>query len=497
MGFLCVNAAVFAEDAPRLTIMQRPDECARRTGLWNRMRGAVLVGLLGSLLGSLLVVALPACGERRPRARNLILISIDTLRADRLGCYGYPRPTSPFLDRQARAGVLFEEASATSSWTYPSHASMFTGLYPGRNGATELKQRMRADVSSLAEWLTARGFQAAGVVSSTLFLGYGLERGFASLEYVEPGGVEPSGVTAKALAWLEKVDRSQPFFFLVHYLDPHSDYGALPEFAAPFVEPYEGPATGKSEQLFEHIQGFRRFSPEDARHLGNLYDAGVRQQDAELEKLFAALERAGLLADTLVVLTSDHGEEFLEHGGVMHGLAQYEESVRVPLLLWGPGVPADVRVPAGVSLVDLMPTALDLLGLPAPAGLDGISLRPLWEAPEVERAPRALFIEADMDPPGPTARTMVPGDDMAVRRGKHKLVLDSKTGAVRLYDLEWDPGETRDVQAEFPELVRELRLELERFRAGHHAGGPAAPLDEEDLRRLEELGYAGKDGDGG
>jgi len=440
----------------------------------------------------LALVASAGCA-RTPRAQNLILISIDTLRADRLGCYGYARPTTPFLDRQAHAGVLFADATAPSSWTYPSHAALFTGLYPGRNGATRLEQRMRKDVASLAEWLAARGFRAAGVVSSTLFAGYGLERGFEKLEYVDPGGPEPSKVTARAVEWLSVVDRSRPFFCFIHYLDPHSDYSSLPEFEAPFVAPYSGPATGKSDQLFQHVQGFVHFDAADAKHLSDLYDAGVRQQDAELEKLFAALEHDGLLASTLVVLVSDHGEEFLEHGQVMHGLAQYEESVRVPFLLWGPGVPRDVRVLESVSLVDVMPTVLDLLGMPAPEGLDGRSLRALWEEPGRLRAPRALFVEADLDPPGPTARRMMPGDDLAVRRGNFKLVLDPSSGTARLFDLTRDPHETNDVAAEQPELVKELRAEIDRFRASGTAADPPVPLTSEDLKKLEELGYGGKD----
>jgi arylsulfatase A-like enzyme len=438
------------------------------------------------------VLALASCA-RETRPPNVILISIDTLRADRLGCYGYTRPTSPFLDRMARAGVLFEDASATSSWTYPSHASMFTGLYPGRNGATELKQRVRADVPTLAEWLVDRGYRAAGVVSSSLFGGYGLERGFERLYHVEPGGPEPSAVTAESIAWLEQVNRERPFFFLVHYLDPHSDYKSLPEFEEPFLEPYEGKATGVSKQLFDHVSGFVDFTPEDARHLSNLYDGGVRQQDAELEKLFAYLERSGLLAESVVVLTSDHGEEFLEHGNVLHGLAQYDETVRVPLIVWGPDVPRDVRVPTPVSLVDVVPTVLDLLGLPAPADIDGRSLRRLWADPEQQRKPRALFIEADMDPPGPTSRVMVPGDDLAVRKGRWKLVLDPSSDRAELHDLDADPRETRDVAAEHPEIVRDLLGELERFTARRAQQGEAPELTAEDLEKLRGLGYAGDD----
>ena len=300
-------------------------------------------------------------------------------------------------------------------------------------------------------------------------------------------------MTSHALAWLGAVDRARPFFFLVHYLDPHSDYSSLPEYEREFVRPYEGPATGKSEQLFEQVSGLVHFTPADAQHLSDLYDAGVRQQDAELEKLFGYLASAGFLADTLVVLVSDHGEEFLEHGGVLHGLAQYEESVRVPFLLWGPDVPHGVRVTAPVSLVDVLPTVLDVLGVQTPPGVDGRSLRALWEQPAGQEEARPLFVEADLDPPGPTARSMVPGDDLAVRQGKYKLVLDPSSGTVKLFDLAVDPHETKDVASAHPEVVGVLRGELERFRKRPQDGEAAEPMSKEDLEKLQGLGYAGKD----
>ena len=448
------------------------------------MRGLVL-------LVTALLLALGSCAPAAPRA-NLILISIDTLRADRLGCYGYPRPTSPFLDAEARKGVLFRDASAVSSWTFPSHAAMFTGLYPGRSGATELKRPIRPEVPALAEWLAARGYETGAVVSSTLFKGYGLERGFETLELVDPGGPEPSRVTEESIAWLKaRAGAEEPFFFLIHYLDPHSDYRSLPEFEAPFREPYEGKADGTSEQLFRHVSGSLRYSAADARHLSNLYDAGVRQQDAELEKLFTYLASAGFLAHSVVVLTSDHGEEFLEHGNVMHGLQQYEESVRIPLFFFGPGIPAGLALTEPVSQVDLVPTVLELLGLDAPGDLDGISLVPLWREPAAPRPARALLIEGDRDPPGPTASVMITGDDLAVRRGNWKLHFDPTGGTQRLYDLATDPREEHDLAAERPELVHELASELARLLERRVAAGAAAPLDEHDLEKLRELGYAG------
>ncbi|MEQ1892779.1 MAG: sulfatase [Planctomycetota bacterium] len=445
----------------------------------------------------LLALVLAGCAPAAPR-RNLILISIDTLRADRLGCYGYSRPTTPFLDAQARQGVLFRDANAVSSWTFPSHAAMFTGLYPGRSGATELKRPIRPEVPALAEWLAARGYETGAVVSSTLFKGYGLERGFETLALVDPGGPEPSRVTAESLAWLKARagEQAHPFFFLIHYLDPHSDYSSLPEFETLFREPYEGKADGTSEQLFRHVSGSLHYSAADARHLSNLYDAGVRQQDAELAQLFAYLDSAGFLANSVVVLTSDHGEEFLEHGGVMHGLQQYEESVRIPLLFFGPDVPAGVEVVEPVSQVDLVPTVLELLGLEAPGELDGISLVPLWRAPTAARPARALLIEGDRDPPGPTASVMITGDDLALRRGNWKLFFDPTRNAQRLYDLATDPREERDVAGEHPELVRELADELARLLARRVEGGAAAPLDAHDLELLRMLGYAGDEPEG-
>ena len=443
-------------------------------------------------LVALLGAAALGCAEAPP-PRNLILISIDTLRADRLGCYGYARPTSPNLDAEAARGVLFEDATAVSSWTFPSHAAMFTGLYPGRSGATELKRPIREEVPSLAGWLGERGYETGAIVSSTLFKGYGLERGFETLELVDPGGPEPSLVTAKALEWLATREgpRARPFFFLIHYLDPHSDYASLPEFEAPFREPYEGQADGSSVQLFRHVSGSLRFDERDARHLSNLYDGGVRQQDEELGKLFRHLRARGFLEDTLVVLTSDHGEEFLEHGNVMHGLQHHEESVRIPLIFLGPEIPPGVRLSTPVSQVDLLPTCLDWLGIAPPRELDGLSLVPLWREPGATLPERALLLEGDRDPPGPTARVMVTGDDLAVRRGNWKLFFDPTTGTRRLYDLATDPGERVDLAPAQPEVVERLAADLAALLERRVTSGAAAPLDAQDLEKLRDLGYAG------
>ncbi len=448
-----------------------------------------------ALLALLAVAALPACAGDEPLARNLIVVSLDTLRPDRLGCYGYDRPTSPNLDRFAAGGLRFDRAHSTSPWTKPSHASLFTGLYPHRNGVVGFEYPLADGVVHLAELLQRAGFQTAAVVSNDVLAMHGLERGFEHFKLLPRGkGPEPTRVTASALEWLAGRDRARPFFAFVHYNDAHANYTSLPENEARFVRPYQGQANGHVGQLFAHVMGRLQLSPEDARHIGDLYDAAICQLDGELGPLFARLESEGLLADTLVVVTSDHGEEFLDHGGMHHGHTQFEEMVRVPLLVRGPGVRAGTASAVPVSLVDLMPTFLDFLGLAIPPGLDGRSLLALCTAPESALAERALFFEADCAVPKLEERGILhPGESRAITRGRFKLHLELDSGEARLYDVAADPGETRDVRAEHPDEARALEAELREFLRLGERSTEKRGLTEEDLSRLRELGYAGGD----
>jgi len=400
------------------------------------------------------------------KPRNLIIVSIDTLRADRLGCYGNERPTSPAIDAIAAEGVVFDDASAPSPWTKPSHASLLTGLYPSRNGAVAMDSKMHSDVVHLASHLAGRGFQTLAVVNSMLLNQNGLERGFQQLKYVPfvQGDRKSSPVTAPAIEMLRKRDRDKPVFALVHYMDVHSDYLSLPKYEKIFVRPYDGFADGTTQQLYRFAAGQFDLDKQDAAHLLDLYDAGVRQIDDQLARLFGFLGNDGLLDDSLLVVLSDHGEEFLEHGSVLHGHTQFQEIVRVPLIFRGPGVPAGKRVSAPVSLIDVMPTSLTQLGQPVPDGLDGVSVGGLWRQPAAaEWTSRLLYFEADVvfPPPGPG---VVPvGPYRAVRDDRFKLHLDIDTGNVGLFDLSKDPGETVNVIANHPDAGKRLWVELKRF----------------------------------
>ena len=429
------------------------------------------------------------CGEP-PQPRNLLLISLDTLRADHLGCYGYGRPTSPFLDRLASQGVLFEQAWATSPWTLPSHASLFTGLYPSQHGVVSEELALPTDLPTLAEALRGRGFTTAGFVSG-IFLGarFGLGRGFERYDAIPTrptsGGTATSlgsteRVSAAGLEWLA-AQPARPYFLFLHYFDIHSDYRPEPRFAAQFGNPYHGPVDGSTRQLMAFLHRQIPFDTDDRAHLVDLYDAEIRQLDQALEALFAALSERGALAQTVVVVTADHGEELFDHGGVFHGRTQYQEMLRVPLIILGPGIPQGLRSDQPVSLVDLAPTLLTLMGVEVPPSISGRDLAPLWQTPDARWPERDLFAEANSTSDGV-------GPQRAVRSGRWKLVLHGG-GERELFDLGGDPAERVNRAAAEPERAADLESQLA-ASLGSARAAPALPKLSPAMRKqLEALGY--------
>ena len=429
------------------------------------------------------------CGEA-PQLRNLLLISLDTLRADHLGAYGYPRPTSPFLDRLASQGVLFEQAYATSPWTLPSHASLFTGLYPSQHGVMTEELALPDDLPTLAESLRNRGFATAGFVSG-IFVGprFGLGRGFERYVAIptraKSGGSATSlsataRVSAGGLEWLA-AQEGRPFFMFLHFFDIHSDYRPEPRYAEQFGKPYQGPVDGSTRQLIAFLRRQIAFDADDRAHLVDLYDAEIRQLDQGLEDLFARLSELGALEQTLVVVTADHGEELFDHGGVFHGRTQYQEMLRVPLIIVGPGIPRGLRSDRPVSLVDLAPTLLTLFGAAVPPAVAGRDLAPLWQGDGAGWPERDLFAEANSTSEGGSPQR-------AVLRGRWKLVLHA-SGQRELFDLGGDPSERANRAAAEPERTAELARELT-TRLASVRQAPALPrLSPEMRKQLEALGY--------
>lgn len=415
---------------------------------------------------------------------NLILISIDTLRADHLGCYGYGRPTSPVMDIIASQGLLFSDMTAPSPWTLPSHGSLLTGLYPNRHGLKSHDKKMPESVKTLAEILGSNGFATAAIVNShNLSKRYGLSRGFRDFLYIleQTYLAPPSLIEPRAIKWLSK-NRQEPFFLFLHFFDVHSDYCSLPKYEKQLLRPYQGDADGSTSQLKDFREGKVSMDHKDIEHVIDLYDAGIRQIDDGIFRLFNNFEYEGLLDNTLVVITSDHGEEFLEHGSVLHGRTHYQEVIQVPMLIRGPGIPRSKKIQAPVSLVDFVPTILSLLDISCPPNLDGMDISSLWKKPDAKYPTRFIFSEADHNNINHDIKR-------AVRHPRYKLHYDIMTDQKTLFDLIKDPKEKTDIYSEKAALADSLFRVLEEHLKVEETGKVLEPLKPQEIEMLKSLGY--------
>ena len=451
------------------------------------------------LLASLLLIVGAACAGERPPAGgaaaerpNVLLVTLDTSRADHFGAYGYERDTTPRFDRLAQDGVLFTRAIAQAGLTMVSHASFFTGLYPQRHGVrvayAASGYRLDDGVATLASVLRDHGWRTQAFLSSfTVSDFFGLHRGFDAVD----DGLEGDAVdrwqtgedrvfwdvkanqrrsdetTDRALAWLPSAP--EPFFLWIHYWDPHDKKVMPPE---------------------DVVSGF---PPVPGRHRAAevaLYDAELYFVDQQLGRVIDALKSRGLYDETVIVVVADHGQGLGDHGWWFHRIL-YQEQIRVPLLIKPLSGPRGTRVDAVVRGVDLHPTVLDLAGLEVPAGLDGRSLRGLM-AGEAE-PPRTAYAEllAAFDANSAFHR-LRPKDALIHAFVDHpwKLILHPRDPeAHELYNLDSDPGELHNLYAARPEVARRLTAELRRLDP--FVSEPFAPgaADTEAYERLKALGY--------
>lgn len=454
------------------------------------------VHFLSSLL---LAVAAPGCSEGPPP--NILLVSVDTLRADALGAYGGPVPT-PAFDRLARGGVLFESAIAPAPETAPSHATLFTGRDVRAHGVVRNGIELPAGVATLAEALSGAGYATAAFVSSfVLDPRFGLLRGFDEIDAGFPKEGETlstrvgfaaqhrfEGYDRRAadtnravLPWLERAP--EPFFLFVHYFDPHAPYGA-PRALAQQV-PQDAVQRSAEERLAAARAGVRGLTLRSLQRILRHYQAEVLDVDARIDALLVALNARGLRQRTLVVVTADHGEGLGQHGTLDHAPHLYEEQVRVPLVFqWPRRLAAGARLRAPVGLVDVAPTLAELAGVPLP-GADGRSLAAsLQDGSEPARRPlvgrRRLYTE----PVGPHR-----GSKFFVRTDRWKYI-QASADPDELYDLGVDPTEEKNVLAAHLDTAGRLRRVLDAHRALHPAPNEAPPVAEEVRRGLEALGYA-------
>jgi arylsulfatase A-like enzyme len=425
---------------------------------------------------------------RRPeqaRPPNILLITVDTLRADHVSAYRSGPSTTPFIDSLAKQGILFRRAYSTSSWTTPALVSLLTASYPGRHGMGGPGQGadgrwavIPSDLATLPEALRQRGYRTYGLTANFgLPADRGFARGFDKYECL--GAVDVEQVRARLDAWLPEIEAHEPWFTWLHLFDPHAPYQARePWISSLWSQPREGLKHLDGMNVGDYQQAAASLPRQSMDYVRALYDSEIRAVDASLGDLFDHFPGA---KDALVVVTADHGEEFLEHGGTGHGRTLFDESTHVPLIVRLPdGRFGGTSVDAAASLVDVMPTVLDLVGAPLPADCAGRSLI----GPGGPRKQARKTVVAELERQGLTR---------AITDGRYKLVTDpALPDAPALYDLAADPGETTDIAARDPERLafyEQLLAAFERrMLAGRLAPGETA-LTREQAEALRALGY--------
>lgn len=462
-------------------------------------------------------------GRTGPRRPNVVLIVLDTVRADHLSVYGYERDTAPCLREFSSQAAVYRRAFATSDFSLPSHASLFTGLYGLAHGAHPVMPDkgmpggygtpLAESHITLAEILSEAGFQTAAISANYAYLSsaFGLDQGFRYHEVCAPllalqkpfwlrqpmrtvlaaimapadlsrDACRAEEINRRAFAVLDRAARSeQPFFLFLNYLDAHWPYVPPPPFDTAFP--------GKSDYSVRHFNEAtapvltfqRELTPGERAHLISQYDGALRYLDFELCRLFDRMRKLGLYDDTMIIITSDHGEAFGERNEIWHSISLYDNQVRVPLLIKYPQQRQRRDIWEPVSLVDVFPTVLRELQLAAPRRVQGIALQ--------ERAPgpRSLLAESYPHAVFATLHPRFRRVERAVIRWPYKLIA-ATDGGRELYHLESDPGETRNLYEAEPAVVAELSRELQKWLATAGQTERWSP-DPETLRRLKSLGY--------
>lgn len=498
---------------------RRPARRARWRGL------AAIVGLPLSLLGAgcekVEGPAAPAAATApasRPRADatwpNVVLVSIDTLRPDHLGCYGYARPTSPNIDRVAAEGALFTTAISSAPWTLPAHTAMFTGLADSVHKVLDTTDRLDRSRYTLAERLKDVGYATAGFFSGPyLHPVFGLGQGFdvytdcTSYAELNQSTAEKAGliegkpiwdkmhadvtnprVVQAVTSWLREQPEG-PFFLFMHLWDVHFDFIPPPPYDRMFDPDYDGDITG--ENFFFSPRVVATMPKRDLEHLIALYDGEIAWTDHCLGQILDELRKQGRYENSILIITADHGSAFFEHGLKAHRNALYDEVIRIPLIVRAPGrIAAGVRCGEQARSIDILPTIIDILGLPS-AQVMGQSLTPALTGGKLPRGDLAL---SELFSMGLRMRSY--------RRPEHKLIHDEAGDRRVTFDLSSDPHEQRPLTDRGASAVKGGLSDaewaarwLDEFRAAFPAGGEASEIPTDVRKKLEALGYL-KSGDG-
>ncbi|MCC6490933.1 MAG: sulfatase [Candidatus Hydrogenedentes bacterium] len=436
---------------------------------------------------------------------NVVLITVDALRADHLGCYGYKRDTSPSLDALANEGTLFTHAFVPKGSTWPSLATIHTALWPVTHGVRYNGMRLKDESEQLAEVLADNGYTCGAFVTN------GGRQNFEGFEVKRTYDQVQRDILAvrDALEWMEG-HAQQKMFLWLHLFAPHGPYDP-PKPERKFTDPnYTGDLDGSYERTSQVFAEQEELSPEDLGHVIDLYDDEVLQTDRMVDSVRRKLSGLGLAGNTLIVFTADHGEELYDHHKYFHHQASvYEGTLRVPFLVWMPGtVPAGKRIEHPVSVIHTAPTILELVGIAPPASFQGKSLVPAFGDTPADFGPvfgewgdKMLIVRTDQykyvwNPANyhpPVKRERENANELVTAADEHSIPMK----ATELYRITDDPGERRELSSEAPEVIAELQGHLDQFREQYNWILDDAlvelqkkeDLDPETRQELENLGY--------
>jgi choline-sulfatase len=469
----------------------------------------------------------PLLTSAAPRGRpNVLIYTIDTLRADHASLYAYGRDTTPFLKKLGASGIVFDDCQAQATWTKSSIASLMTSLYSFTHGIIDDADTIPPNAATLAEQLRAAGYVTASIVASP-FVGRatGLQRGFDyMLEYPTvqrqhseqaDRGTDSAPLNKVVFPWLER-HRDEPFLLYAHATDPHAPYQPPSPFDGKFANPADTPEFDRTYAGFKTSReygGGAVISREICAKAGidpdrfiheaiDRYDGEILHNDSSLELLAGKLKQLGILDNTLIIVLSDHGEEFWDHGWTAHGQSVYQELTHCVLTMWNPALlPAPRRIGDPVQLIDVMPTLLDLLGLQAPEIMEGQSLVPLAQGRPFQR--RGLVISSRFAAANPLG--LVPEnstDSFAVIDSQWKLIFRNKVRntnikRVELYDRVSDRDErndlaslhSREVETRMSALMQWIEAQKKIHAVIGHTG--TSVLDRQTIEQLRSLGYLG------
>lgn len=423
--------------------------------------------------------------ESRPVPVNVLLIIIDTLRADHLSSYGYYRMTSPHIDSLAKEGTRWTNAQSQAPWTLPSHASIWTGLSVEAHGTgcwDRVKYALDTDLPALPEMMRSAGFRTCGITNCLLLSeAHGFAAGFDYYSCNYTGAERAKKAVGELLAWIDTDTlQEERFFAVLHLFDVHSPY----EPPAPFDAIFDSAGTAGITYWECSEENIPIADPDLLAHLVNMYDGEIRWVDHELGKLFSELRKRGLTENTLIIITSDHGEGFLEHGRVDHGNSLFQELLHVPLIMSGPGITVGYVDSLNVGLFDLFPTILAAVGEPVPENIEGIDIFSGDVIPNRGISSSNAFIPFQITTDSMQADS-TDIQSIATVFGMIKTIANMEDYIYYSYNLAADPGE------EYPFDADSQSIEQIDWHWATPLVGSTEPVDYDsiDTGILQDLGY--------